>query len=101
MTTWGKYAIVAVRYNSDGSHIAKVKRKDVGESALSNSTRISRQSVVTDLKKGIRYTTAIKNSNGDWSLGDEVEIYEINGQEFIRTEPNNTPEDNLEGLPTF
>jgi len=40
-------------------------------------------------------------NNGNWDLGDFIEIVRINGTDFIRTDRNHTPADNLGSLPEF
>lgn len=101
MASWGDYAITAVRYNHDDTRIKKVERKEVTD-ILTNTEKVSRSKVVESIESGHDHTTAIKNpKTGKWSLGDEVHILEIHGEKFIRTDQNNTEEDNLGDLPTF
>ncbi|QLH79803.1 DUF3892 domain-containing protein [Halosimplex rubrum] len=102
MTEWGDYAITAVQYNYDDSRIKQVKRKEVKPDVLANTETVDRSTVVGGIETGDDYTTAIKNEEtGKWSLGDEIHVLEVHGQKFIRTDQNNTEEDNLGGLPTF
>lgn len=101
MTSWGDYAVTAVQYNYDETEIKQVKRRDVGEDALSSATTIDRSTVVSDIESGTDYTTALKKDNGKWALGEEIHVVKINGEKFIRTDQNETEEDNLEDLPTF
>jgi len=101
MTSWGDYAVTAVQYNHDETEIKQVERYEVGESSLLNKTTVGRATVVADIESGSDYTTALKNDNDKWSLGEEIHVLEINGEKYIRTDQNNTEEDNLEDLPTF
>ncbi|WP_455448197.1 DUF3892 domain-containing protein [Natrinema thermotolerans] len=103
MTKWGDYAITAVRYNFNDTQIKHVQRKEVDlvNDKLTNTERIPRQNVVADLERGVEYTTAVKNSNGNWDHGDEIHVLNLGGIKYIRTDQNDTKEDNLGGLPTF
>ncbi|RDZ35526.1 MULTISPECIES: DUF3892 domain-containing protein [unclassified Haloferax] len=102
MTGWGDYAITAVQYNYDNTRIKQVKRKEVKPEILTNTRKIDRSTVVTSIESGNDYTTAFKNeSSGKWQLGDEVHVLEVGGEMFIRTDQNDTEEDNLDNLPTF
>jgi len=63
---------------------------------------VSRETVVRDIdKRGIEYNTAIETDEGTWVSGDDVHVFEIEGEKFLRTDPSDTAEDNLGGLPTF
>lgn len=100
---WGDYAIVEVRYDNDHSRIVKVKRKKVNheEESLSLSVEKSRQAVIDDIESGSKYTTALKKQNGNWRLGEDIHVIPVNGEQFLRTDQNNEPEDNLGELPEF
>ncbi len=75
---------------------------EVKPDKLVDSEARRRAMIVNDIEvKNVDYTTAIKNESGRWELGEEVDTYELGGETFIRTEPGDTPEDNLGGLPTF
>lgn len=98
---WRDYAITHVRYDDDETRIVEVRRWKV-EEQLTNRETVSRKKVVRDIDyRGVEYNTAIQTDEGTWTPGDDVHVYEIDGEKFIRTEPSDTPEDNLGGLPTF
>lgn len=102
MSGWGDYAITAVRYNNDETRIDQVKRREVEPEALTSAEKVDRSTVVADIEAGNEYTTAIWNEDSEnWSLGDEIHVLEVNGGKFIRTDQNETEEDNLGDLPTF
>lgn len=101
MTTWGDFAITAVRYNDDNTRIVKVKRREVHSDHLSSGTAVQRMMVVSGIEGGDDYTTAVKNKNDKWELGDEIHVLPVDGEKFIRTDQSDTKEDNLGGLPRF
>lgn len=100
MVTWGDYAVTAVQYDEDGSQIVKVKRYDVGEDQLSNGTEKWRSEVVADINvDGYSYTTAFKNDDGRWELGEEIHVVDVHGTNYLRTDRNDIAQDNLGELP--
>lgn len=101
MAKWADKIIYSVRYNQKHTHIDQVKcAEDKGDN-LGSEEILSRQQVVSALKSGKTFCTATKNQNGKWAKGALVEIFPVQGQEFIKTKADNTPTDNLENLPEF
>jgi hypothetical protein len=98
MTNWGDYAITAVDMSSNGDRISRVRVYEVGEDALLNGQEMIRSRAV-DLVKENDVTTALKNDNGKWVVGEDVHVIVVDGTEYIRTDRNNTPADNLGNLP--
>jgi len=101
MTKWADYCITAVQFNEKHTHINQVKRRvDNGES-LGESSIVSRQTVVADLKRGTSYITVFKGADDKWSKGQKVFIVTLNGTEYIKTVEDKTTRDNLDELPEF
>jgi hypothetical protein len=97
---WADYVISAVRYSSEPRHIVQIEvMDDIGEK-VTNKRIESRQNVVTLLKLKHKIITIYKSENG-WKKGDEINIFPVNGREYIKTEGNNKEEDNLGELPEF
>lgn len=99
MTDWPNYVITAVRY--DGTKIESVRRRRSRDGELSDPIEIPREAVAQDLEYGVEYCTAIRDSDGEWERGDDVQGYELGGELFIKTEAGENPADNLGGLPEF
>ncbi len=78
------FVINEVHYSKDPKHIEKVKTR--------YGTEFSRQEVVNLLKNGKKIET---------SLGAEVSIVKVKGNDFIRTDKDNTEKDNLGKLPEY
>ncbi|MFC5136591.1 MULTISPECIES: DUF3892 domain-containing protein [Haloferacaceae] len=97
------YAITHVRYDDDETSIVKVKQREViegGEELDSPQVR-TKSAVIKNVDVyNNDYVTSTHGSNG-WKLGEEVHVVEANGEKWLRTDPNETPEDNLGSLPTF
>lgn len=100
MAKWADYAITAVRYDTNHTYISKCQiREDKGDK-LDTPIDYSRQSIVNAIKAGSTFVTAfIKDSN--WTKGADVAIYNIDGTDYLRTDKNRTPKDNLENLSEF
>ncbi len=100
MDKWADYAIVGVKFRDEKRHILEVKvRDDTGEK-LSNERRIKREKVVELIESGKTFVTATLKNN-KWKNGEDVGIVTIGNIKFIRTDRNNTAEDNLGKLPEY
>lgn len=99
------YYVSAVRYNNkDEDHIEAVKRHAVSDDNSFNESSydtMSRSTVVSDINNKWKYLTIVKNERGGWSFGEDIRVVNIEGEDFIRTDQNNTKRDNLGNLPTF
>lgn len=101
MSKWADFGISAVRYNSEHTHINKVKAHlDNGET-IGSPEEQTRQDVISAIKNKKSYVTIIKSSDGKWKKGQPVYIIKVNGTEYIKTVDNSKEEDNLENLPEF
>jgi len=98
MAKWADYLISAVRYNTEKTHIVKVKvHKDMGES-VGSAEEFTRGQVADKIEKGYSFVT-IYRQNEKWVKGEEVHTVTVDGEEFIRTDRNNIKKDNLGALP--
>src|SRR3954470_24475242 len=94
-TRWADYLISAVRYNASGSHIDAVRvHVDNGDSVGAGSG-MSRQRVVTLLQSGSTFCTIFKSADNQWRRGADVRVVDIDGEMFIKTQPDRTKKDNL------
>jgi len=101
MSKWADYLITQVSYDDQKNHILKVKScEDLGD-RVGDSFIESRKEVIAKLKRGLSYCTAPMNREGKLIKGQPVVIVKINGIEFIKTEKNDIPKDNLGELPEF
>lgn len=100
MAKWADYGISAVRYNTEHSHIDKVKvHEDTGET-IGDAVEWARTKVVAQLEAGTTFVTILKKE-GKWTKGQDVHVVEVNGAKYIRTDKNKTAKDNLGNLPEF
>lgn len=101
MAQWADYGISAVKYNSAGTHIVQVRVHANVNGNVGTAQTWERMEVVSAIEKGNTFVTLLRNSAGNWQLGEDVRIVVINGVKYIRTDNNNTPSDNLGSLPEF
>lgn len=100
MTKWGNYAIVKSKYDSKHERIVEVKIRKVDDK-LGPENPVTRQWVVQQIENKVVFVTATETTQGNWKVGEEVQIVVINGTKFIKTEPDNELRDNLGELPEF
>lgn len=100
MSKWADYCIHCVAYTKDGVRIATVGVfPDLGDT-LGLSQTWHRTQVVTALGTGKTFVTIWKAANGKWKKGATVVSFTKDGETFIRTDGNDTKEDNLGSLPS-
>jgi hypothetical protein len=98
---WADYLISKVRYDSDETEIIKVKSHEDKGDKVGSSFEETRDEVVENLNEGTSYCTIFKNDEGKWEKGEDVHPVTVEGETYIRTDRNQTAEDNLGNLPTF
>ena len=104
---WGNYAITRVSYNYvESKKIYAVEvRACNADDTLEEALTWSRQKVVELIKRpnNQKFVTAprVPGKPNHFSLGDEIIVISVKGVEYIRTDGNQTPEDNLGSLPQF
>lgn len=57
-------------------------------------------SVIDTINEGNNISTMIKK-NGRWCAGAKVEVVDLKGTNYIRTDRDSSAKDNLENLPKF
>ncbi len=95
--------IYAVHYNSLNTHIVEVSYYEcIADDRIDlNTKRLSRQDVISEIKKGILFYTITKNANGKWEEGALVIIHLVHGIEYIKTVQDTSLRDNLDQLPRY
>ena len=91
--------IIEVDYNAQGTRIAKVKILFFVNGKYQPAIKTRQQVVSLIINDKLVIYTAVATSQNKYQPGAEVMAYPINGEWFIKTEPNDTPDDNLGELP--
>ena len=90
-----------MKYNDEHTHIVKVLcHNDLGDKIRKNFEE-ERKSVIKNISSGYAYCTIFKGNDSNWKKGQDVHKISIKGNEYIRTDKNQTEKDNLENLPEF
>lgn len=98
---WADFCITRVKYGRDRAAIVEVEAKpDLGES-LGTPQRFSRRAVVEAilLRRASWVTAPVRD--GKHVRGADVDVVEIHGQHFLRTDRNAIKSDNLGQLPEY
>jgi hypothetical protein len=101
MTKWADYCISAVRYNSEHTHIVKVKVHVDSGDQIGSPTEWPRSEVVFAIENRKTFVTITRSSDGKWSKGEDVRIITVGGVKYLRTDANSKASDNLGNLPEF
>ena len=101
MEKWADYLISAVRYDDDHTHITHLKRHADDGETVGKGESIKRLSIVTSIDSGNTYCTITKSSNDKWQKGDDIHIFKVNKEKYLRTDGNSNTGDNLGSLPEY
>lgn len=101
MINWADYCITAVHYSEDEGRITEVETHYHNGEELASREVIDAATVVKLIDRGVSFVTAVFEDDGEPRVGQYVEIYELNGERFIRSVGNPFDLDNLEQLPRF
>ncbi|MDZ5814544.1 DUF3892 domain-containing protein [Stenotrophomonas maltophilia] len=96
------FYVSAVNYNSDETHIAKLKVHEVkvGSDTLQPAQEMTRPKVIELIEKGKKFTTIFRRSDGNWAIGAPLQIAPVTTK-YLKTKSDQTTKDNLENLPSF
>jgi hypothetical protein len=105
------FVIVAVKYKDrnafEGAELYSVKVYPFNNTTKKPFDDVppyewTRAQLVGAMLEGKKFNTFYySEEDGKYKLGGKIEMYELNGQRFIKTEANDTPCDNLSNLPEF
>lgn len=88
------FCITGVKYDSEETLIGIVKIHQNLDGEMSEAYYWFRESVLNYIKAGYSIWTA-HEENGQWQKGEQVIIDTVNETEFIKTNQDDTPKDNL------
>jgi len=98
---WANFLIYEVHYDKDHSRIESVHVKTLSDNTLTDAGEQARAAVAYALlNTRLSYKTIYKKA-GTWVDGEDVRAITIDGDNFIRTDSNNTKSDNLGDLAEY
>lgn len=93
------YYVSAVEYNSDNTHIAKLRVHEATASGVKNAyVEMTRPQVVDLIAKKKTFATMTKGADGNWKLGAKLEVIPVT-TDYLKTKKDTSTKDNLENLP--
>jgi hypothetical protein len=102
MQKWADYLISAVKSGPTVTHIDSVEVHSDFGCVVCENLIISRAEIIANLKKGFTYTTIQKTAMGKWRKGEDVHLFTVNGEEYVKVGENDSkPCDSFENVPEF
>ena len=95
------YYVSATDYNSDGTHIAKLRVHEFGAAGkLKDPVEMTRPQVIELINKKKTFSTMTKGSDGNWKAGAKLEVISVT-TDYLKTKKDASTRDNLENLPSI
>lgn len=92
------YYVSAIEYNSDNTHIAKLRVHEMGtNNTLKSAVEMTRPQVIELINKKKTFCTMTKDG-GQWKAGAKLEVIQVT-TDYLKTKKDSSTRDNLENLP--
>ena len=101
MAKWADFLISAAKYSSDHTKIIQVKQHPDLDGNVGEGELVDKRTVSSNIKNGKTYRTIFNGGPNDWTKGDIVRTYSVDGEFFIRADKNKVNLDNLGLLNEF
>ena len=100
MEKWADYLIFAVKTNSNQTHIDSVEVHSDFRSTVHETLNLTRNDIINNIIKGFTYTTVYKTKTGKFLKGENINLTNVNGQDYLRTDTkNDAASDNFDNIP--
>lgn len=99
MAIWAFYLISCAKVDKENKLIVKVGVHKDSEDGFGDMMFQKRDLVISNWKKGKSYMTLILKPNGGFAPGKKINIVTIDGKEYIKTEDDGEPKDNIGDIP--
>jgi hypothetical protein len=96
---WADYLVSAVRTHPNQNRIESLEVHSDFGNMVSETALLSREDVIANIKKGVTYSTVFRTAMGKWRKGEDVHLLTINGEDYLRTDTENTPQDQFDDVP--
>ncbi len=99
---WADCLISAVNYRHVNykKYMARCLVHPDGGESIGAGSEWTREEIIKSIDNNITFLTIYKRDD-KWNKGSEVRKVKINNYFYLKTDPNNKEEDNLENLPEF
>jgi hypothetical protein len=94
------YYVSAVEYNSDETHIAKLRVHLIKEDGKFSPAGdlLTRSQIVELIGKKKTFCTIFQKADKSWELGAKLEVFPVTTN-YLKTKKDSSERDNLENLP--
>jgi len=92
MEKWADFLISEVRYGKN--HLIDEVKIHTDDGAISDSIIIPRSEITHNIKNGKTYKTIFHSLKG-WKVGEDLRLFRVSGDYFIRVDQNKVDQDNL------
>ena len=82
MDKWADYLISGVKTNPDQKHIDLVECHSDFGCVVCENIILSRTDLIVNMKKGCTYATVFRTAMGKWRKGQQINLINVNGEEF-------------------
>ncbi len=94
------YGVTGVKYDSMGKYIEWVKVGKLTGSSFGMRENWLRTKVISELENGKIFITVLKHGDR-LKKGLEINVVNVNGKKYIRTDNDNKDSDHLKDVPEF
>lgn len=101
MDKWADYLISGVKTNPDQKHIDFIECHSDFGCVVCENIILSRTDLIVNMKKGCTYATVFRTAMGKWRKGQQINLINVNSEEFLRTDSKNIACDNFDDVPEF
>ncbi len=92
MDKWADFLISEVRYGKN--HLIDEVKIHTDDGAISDSTTVPKSAITHNIKNGKTYKTIFHSLKG-WKVGEDVRLFRVSGDYFLRVDQNKVNQDNL------
>lgn len=89
-------------HNNSNKVLEKARVVLLLDAKISSPIELTKNDIIFLIEDGDIVKTVYKDSNAtNWTIGANINIVNVNGNKYLRTDSNNTAQDNLDKLPTY
>jgi len=99
LAIWAFYLISCAKFDKENKLIVKIGAHKDSEDGFGDVIFQKRDLVIRNWKMGKSYMTLKLKPNGGFSKGEKINIYTINGKEYIKVTNDGKEEDNIGDVP--
>jgi hypothetical protein len=101
MSERADYYIEKVQYTKDHNRIIRVSVREDSGTKLSKPHDMARKEIIELLQNGKHFMTIYRNDEGKYRKGQKIVMVQVNGVDYIHTNPSQNQNDHLENLPEY